>query len=84
MRCAGRCCPDDDPVPLVLDDALANFDDSRMGLALDYLTQLGRERQILLFTCHGRERAYLAGRGGRRLHPLAFLNGMGYNTFQLI
>ena len=55
----------------VLDDALANFDDSRMGLALDYLTQLGRERQILLFTCHGRERAYLAGRADAaciRLH----------------
>lgn len=63
--------PDDDPVPLVLDDALANFDDSRMGMALDYLTQLGRERQILLFTCHGRERAYLAGRADAaciRLH----------------
>ena len=44
---------------------------SRMGLALDYLTQLGRERQILLFTCHGRERAYLAGRADAaciRLH----------------
>ena len=55
--------PGEDPCPLVLDDALANFDDERMALALDALTELARERQILLFTCHRREAAYLAGRG---------------------
>lgn len=49
--------PSQDPVPLVLDDALASFDDTRMALALDYLK--GLDRQILLFTCHSRERAYL-------------------------
>ena len=41
--------------PLVLDDALANFDDQRLDLALGYLQQLGQERQILLFSCHRRE-----------------------------
>ena len=46
----------------MLDDALANFDDGRMALALDCLLELGRTRQILLFTCHSRERAYLARR----------------------
>ena len=54
--------PAEEPAPLVLDDALANFDDGRMALALDYLLELGRARQILLFTCHSRERAYLARR----------------------
>lgn len=54
--------PGDDPVPLVLDDALANFDDRRAQLALDCLAELAKERQILLFTCHSREGAYLAGR----------------------
>ncbi len=54
--------PPDDPAPLVLDDALANFDDARMALALDSLAELGRERQILLFTCHSREAACLSGR----------------------
>ena len=44
-------------VPLVLDDALSDFDDRRMGLALDLLRGLGR--QVLLFTCQSRERAYL-------------------------
>ncbi|WP_130869606.1 ATP-binding protein [Intestinimonas massiliensis (ex Afouda et al. 2020)] len=52
--------PGEDPCPLVLDDALANFDDERMALALDTLAELGQERQILLFTCHSRESAWLA------------------------
>lgn len=45
----------EDPPPLVLDDALADFDDRRMELALELLRELGQERQILLFTCHSRE-----------------------------
>lgn len=47
-------------VPLILDDALASFDDQRAGLALALLRELSRERQILLFTCHGREAQFLA------------------------
>ncbi len=54
--------PQEEPCPLVLDDALANFDDSRMAQALDCLSQLGEERQILLFTCHSRESAWQRGR----------------------
>lgn len=45
----------EEPPPLVLDDALADFDDRRMELALDLLRELGEGRQILLFTCHSRE-----------------------------
>ena len=47
--------PADKAAPLVLDDALCSFDDERMALALDYLTQLSSRRQILLFTCQRRE-----------------------------
>ena len=54
--------PQEEPCPLVLDDALANFDDSRMALALECLEELGEERQILLFTCHSRERAWQQSR----------------------
>ena len=54
--------PREEPCPLVLDDALANFDDSRMALALACLEELGEERQILLFTCHSREKAWQQGR----------------------
>ena len=49
-----RLCLPDRP-PLVLDDALVTFDDERMKLALDLLAQLGREQQLLLFTCQSRE-----------------------------
>ena len=48
--------------PLVLDDALAAFDDARCALALDYLKETARGRQILLFTCHGREADWAAAR----------------------
>ena len=51
--------PAEDPSPLVLDDALNDFDDGRMALALDCLKELSQERQILLFTCHRREKVRL-------------------------
>lgn len=41
---------------LVLDDALSDFDDQRMALAMDYLATTGQ--QVLLFTCQSRENAY--------------------------
>ena len=53
--------PAEDPAPLVLDDALDAFDDSRMALALEVLRELAEERQILLFTCHSREAQCLKG-----------------------
>ena len=55
--------PGEDPCPLVLDDALCSFDDRRMALALDTLLGLSEERQILLFTCHHRERRWLEQQG---------------------
>ena len=59
--------PAEKAVPLVLDDALTSFDDARCAAALDVLMELSRTRQILLFTCQGREGAYL-----RRAYPGAF------------
>ena len=54
--------PRDKAAPLILDDALANFDDTRMAAALDWLAEESRSRQILLFTCHRREGDYLRDR----------------------
>lgn len=45
--------------PLVLDDALAMLDDERMRRALALLQQEAQTRQLLLFTCHSRERTAL-------------------------
>lgn len=59
--------PAEDPAPILLDDALVTFDDSRMAAALDYLTELAQSRQILLFTCQRRELDYLA-----QAHPGAY------------
>jgi len=47
-------CLEEKP-PIVLDDALAAFDDDRLALALGLLRELGQEQQVLLFTCQRRE-----------------------------
>ncbi len=62
LAIAETALPEDHPAPIVLDDALVNFDDARMAKALDYLLEVAERRQILLFTCHEREGRYLAGR----------------------
>ena len=41
--------------PLVLDDVLVRFDDKRMAAAVDVLKELAENRQIILFSCQGRE-----------------------------
>lgn len=56
--------PQQDPPPLLLDDALVSFDDQRMALALELLLERSERQQILLFTCHSREGAWAAGRPG--------------------
>lgn len=53
--------PEEYAVPIVLDDALANFDDARCAAALRWLKAEGQKRQILLFTCHSREADFFAG-----------------------
>ena len=41
--------------PLVLDDALVRFDDTRMAAALDILRKMAESKQVICFTCQGRE-----------------------------
>lgn len=49
--------PDNDEkaCPIILDDALGSFDDARCAAALIFLNEISRTRQVILFTCHGRE-----------------------------
>lgn len=54
----------DDPAPMILDDALLNFDDGRMAEALDLLAAISDTRQIILFSCHSREADLLEGKAG--------------------
>ncbi len=48
----------EEPCPIVLDDALTNFDDARMEKALLWLKQAAESRQVILMTCHSREAAF--------------------------
>ena len=63
-------CLREHQVPLVLDDALAAFDEKRMERALDLLVELSSQEQILFFTCQHREGDYLSKTSGVRPIPL--------------
>lgn len=54
--------PPENRAPLILDDALLSFDETRLHAALDYLIEASKTRQILLFSCQKREQDYLRGR----------------------
>ena len=56
LAVAGELTPE---APLILDDALVRFDDDRLRAALTILQQEAETKQVLLFTCHGREKAML-------------------------
>ncbi|MBR7082363.1 MAG: AAA family ATPase [Oscillospiraceae bacterium] len=53
--------PEDEPCPIILDDALVNLDDTRAALALSELCEIAKKRQVILFTCHSREAKLLGG-----------------------
>lgn len=44
--------------PLILDDALIRFDNERLKFAMNLLKELGKSRQIILFSCQEREKWY--------------------------
>lgn len=44
--------PEGDKMPLLLDDALVQYDDERAQRAVRLLVTLSARRQIILFTCH--------------------------------
>ena len=45
--------------PLVLDDAMVRFDNVRLQAALEILKLEAQTKQVIIFTCHGRERQIL-------------------------
>ncbi len=42
--------------PLVLDDAMVRFDDTRLATALNILSEMAEDKQVILFTCQSREK----------------------------
>ncbi|MBQ8525141.1 MAG: AAA family ATPase [Clostridia bacterium] len=52
----------DEKLPVFLDDCFTSLDDRRVCTALEFLTEYAKDgRQIVFFTCHGREFRYLSG-----------------------
>ena len=45
--------------PLVLDDALVRFDDTRLKAAMEILKEESASKQVILFTCQNREQSVL-------------------------
>ena len=44
--------------PVILDDALVQFDDDRMAKAMQLLSQAAIHRQVILFSCQKREKSW--------------------------
>jgi uncharacterized protein YhaN len=49
---ARHYCRENEPLPLVMDDVLVNFDDERADAALDMLIDLAQDIQVIFLTCH--------------------------------
>lgn len=43
--------------PMILDDALVRFDDTRLAAAMDILRETATQKQVILFTCQTHEQA---------------------------
>ena len=43
-----------EPLPAVMDDVFVNFDDERDERIIEILSQFGKQRQVLVLTCHQR------------------------------
>jgi uncharacterized protein YhaN len=54
IRLAYVChyCRQAEPLPIVMDDVLVNFDDARAAETLEALLEVGRQTQLILLTCH--------------------------------
>ncbi|GFN34559.1 DNA repair ATPase [Tepidimicrobium xylanilyticum] len=46
-------------LPLILDDCFIQYDNHRLGNILKFIAEISKERQIILFTCHYREKQIL-------------------------
>ncbi len=49
---AQHYCRENEPLPIVMDDVLVNFDDQRSNAALDLLIGLAQDIQLVFLTCH--------------------------------
>jgi uncharacterized protein YhaN len=60
-------CASAEPLPVVLDDVLVNFDDDRAQATLEALASFATTTQVILFTCHRSTRDLAASIGAQTL-----------------
>ena len=60
-------CEGKELLPVMLDDALAQYDDVRMAKAVDYLKNYGKDSQIIMFTCHNAVSKEAIGKGANSI-----------------
>ena len=66
-----------EPLPLIFDDILVNFDAERAAAAAQAIGELAQTQQILLFTCHRRTARLL-----KQAHPAAAVYQLGDGQLQ--
>lgn len=52
-------------LPMILDDSFVQYDIERLNNIMGYLIDLSKDRQIIIFTCHNREKEIADRLGGR-------------------
>jgi len=66
-----------EPLPLLLDEILMNWDPDRRGRLLDLVEEISHRRQVFVFTCHDPVAEEVANRGGAILRLPAPRRSMG-------
>ena len=59
-----------EPIPLILDDPLVNFDDARLASSLELFGELAQKRQIIFLTCHEEQAGLLQKTGPCRVSEI--------------
>ncbi len=61
-------CEKREPLPIVLDDVLVNFDPHHQALAVQMIADLSKRHQVIYLTCHPSTRALFEAHAGRFQH----------------
>ena len=56
-----------EPMPIIMDDILVNFDDDRGPAAIEGLVEFSNNRQVIILTCHKNTLDIYKGLGAREL-----------------
>jgi uncharacterized protein YhaN len=70
LALADEITKDSEPLPLILDDPLVNFDPKRLWNTIRMLAHLAQKRQVIFFTCHELQAQMLKKAGTCQVHDL--------------